>query len=424
MDQAKFDIIAKPPTTSATRPELQAMLQTLLAERFQLKARKLDKPFPVYVWTAAKNGLRLTPSKSETQGDCNSQPGDGYIVRNCTGMTVEELGQQVRYFANGYFYHEVIDRTGAKGRYDFMLKWSGVGQVGLSADTISLYDVLEKQYGIKTSQESTPLPAVVVESANEAPSANPPDTDMLLPPLPTEFEVATVKLDKDPQAKPNFRFVGGRIDVRAIVLRDIIEFAYGFDDDKMIVGAPSWVEHELYDLVAKTDPSVDFVGAQPMLQKLLEEQFKLKSHREDRPVEAYALTVGKGDLKLTPGDAAARSDCKRTVDRGAFTLKCENTTMAEFTEVMRRYAPGYIDLPVTDQTGMKGAFNFSVTWNGRAATDPAAAGRGGSASGEIADPGSGTTFFTAVEKIGLKLSKGKRPLPVLVVDKIEHPSEN
>ena len=167
LDVDRYDVIAKPPTTTAKTPELQAMLQALLAQRFQLKAHREDKSFSVYVWTPAKNGLRLTPSKNDTEGECDSQPGDGFIIRKCAGMTIEELGQQLRLFANGYFNREVLDRTGAKGRFDFALKWSGRGQIGRLPDAISLYDVLEKQYGIKTGEDTVSLPAIVVESAIE-----------------------------------------------------------------------------------------------------------------------------------------------------------------------------------------------------------------------------------------------------------------
>src|SRR5215471_6213138 len=38
----------------------------------------------------------------------------------------------------------------------------------------------------------------------------------------------------------------------------------------------------------------------PMLQKLLEDRFKLKIHREAREMHAYALVVGKGGAKLQP----------------------------------------------------------------------------------------------------------------------------
>jgi uncharacterized protein (TIGR03435 family) len=425
LDADKFDVVAKPPTTTQKKSEMQWMLQALLAERFQLKVRKEDKPFPVYVWTPAKGGLKLTLSKSETDGGCEAQPGNGFFLRVCTGLTIEGFAEPVRMFSAGYFDRNVVDRTSAKGRYDFTLKWSGRGLIGHTPDAISLFDVLEKQYGIKTDQDRLPFPAIVVESVNETPAPNPPDTNALLPPMPTEFEVAVIKINKDPQARGSFHSDHGRVDGRAIPLKTIIEFAYGVDDDDMIAGAPSWADHELCDIVAKTDPSVDFIGMQPMLQKLLGERFHLQTHREDRPVEVYALTVGKNPLKLAPGDPAARGVCQRSVINRLITATCENTTTAEFAEKVRGFAPGYIDHTVADLTGLKGAFNFAVGWNDRLVTDPSRR-QGGSADApaDAQDPGAGITFFSALEKIGLKMTKEKHPMPVLVVDRIDRAPEN
>ena len=56
-------------------------------------------------------------------------------------------------------------------------------------------------------------------------------------------------------------------------------------------------------------------------------------------------------------------------------------------------------------------------------------GRGG-ASGEspvpiASDPTGGMTLFEAIEKVGLKLEKRKREMPVIVIDHIEQkPTEN
>jgi uncharacterized protein (TIGR03435 family) len=422
VDVDKFDVLAKPPA-AAKLPELQAMMQTLLAERFQLKVKKEERKFPVYVFTAAKTGLKLKPSKSKTEGDC-VHPDDNSVNRICTGLTIEELGQHLRIYASGYFDREVLDRTSATGRYDFTLKWSGKGLLGHSPDAISLYDVLEKQYGIKTDQDTMPMPVIAVESVNQTPSPNPPGTTELLPPMPTEFEVAVLKINKDPQQRQNFRFANGRVDATGLPLKPIIGFAYGIDED-MIVGAQPWMDTELFDLTAKTDPGMDLTGMQPMLQKLLEERFHLKVHREDRPVEVYALTAAKG-VKLTPGDPSARGGCKVSVENGLRTYTCQNTTLAEFAEKVRGVAAGYLDRPVVDLTGLKGAYNFAVSWNGVNVTRPQS-GRGGdaAASGVPSDPGSGITFFKGLEKIGLKAAKEKHPMPVLVIDKADRaPTEN
>jgi uncharacterized protein (TIGR03435 family) len=423
LDVDRFDVLGKAPAP-AKLPEMQAMMQALLAERFQLKVKKEERNFPVYVLTAAKTGLKLKPSKSETQGDC-VHPDDNSVNRICTGLTIEELGQHLRIYASGYFDQEVVDRTSAAGRYDFTLKWSGKGLVGHSPDAISLYDVLEKQYGIKTDKDTKSMPVVLVESVNETPSPNPPGTTELLPPMPTEFEVAVLKINKDPKQRQNFRFANGRVDATGVPLKDLIQFAYGIDDDDMIVGGQAWMDTELFDLTAKTDLGVDLTGMQPMLQKLLEERFHLKVHREDRPVEVYALTAAKG-IELTPGDPSARGACKMSVENGLRTYTCQNTTLSEFATKVHGVAAGYLDHPAVDLTGLKGVYNLAVSWNGVNVTRPQS-GRGGdaAASGVASDPGGGITFFKGLEKIGLKATKEKHPMPALVIDRADRtPTEN
>ena len=81
---------------------------------------------------------------------------------------------------------------------------------------------------------------------------------------------------------------------------------------------------------------------------------------------------------------------------------------------------------MADLTGLKGAYNFAVSWNGVNVTRPQPGkGGDGAAPGMAADPGSGITFFKGLEKIGLKATKEKHPMPVLVIDKGDRtPTEN
>jgi uncharacterized protein (TIGR03435 family) len=68
--------------------------------------------------------------------------------------------------------------------------------------------------------------------------------------------------------------------------------------------------------------------------------------------------------------------------------------------------------PVRDETGLKGDFAFTLEWT-----------RG---LGEFDDAGSGRpSLFTAVqEQLGLKLESTKGPVEVVVIDRVEMPSEN
>ena len=58
----KFNVIAKSPSASASVETLQAMLKTLLADRFKLVARQDTKEMPVYVLTVGKSGAKLRPA--------------------------------------------------------------------------------------------------------------------------------------------------------------------------------------------------------------------------------------------------------------------------------------------------------------------------------------------------------------------------
>jgi uncharacterized protein (TIGR03435 family) len=75
-----------------------------------------------------------------------------------------------------------------------------------------------------------------------------------------------------------------------------------------------------------------------------------------------------------------------------------------------------VDRPVLDRTGLTGTFDFSLEWS--LAPDPA----------QPVGPqpeDAGPTFLEALqEQLGLKLKSAKGPVDVLVIDHVEHPTEN
>ena len=93
--------------------------------------------------------------------------------------------------------------------------------------------------------------------------------------------------------------------------------------------------------------------------------------------------------------------------------------MALLTERLNVIAPGYINHPVVDLTGLDGAYDFTFSYSGVAAF------QANVASGSN-DPNGAVSLFEALEKeLGLKLEVQKHPMPVLVVDHIEQkPTDN
>ena len=61
LDSERYDLVAKA-DTPATEAQMKLMLQTLLADRFQLAFHHQDKELKAFVLTIAKGGPRLSPA--------------------------------------------------------------------------------------------------------------------------------------------------------------------------------------------------------------------------------------------------------------------------------------------------------------------------------------------------------------------------
>jgi uncharacterized protein (TIGR03435 family) len=79
-------------------------------------------------------------------------------------------------------------------------------------------------------------------------------------------------------------------------------------------------------------------------------------------------------------------------------------------------AMGSLDRPVFDRTGLQGTFDFALEWADEPENRPL---------GDIPDVSIGAVFLQALrEQLGMKLESQKGSVEVLVLDHVEHPSEN
>jgi uncharacterized protein (TIGR03435 family) len=242
-----------------------------------------------------------------------------------------------------------------------------------------------------------------------------------IPDFPKEFEVAEVRPAKPlqlpagqvlaPLGRPIFE--NGRVELLSATLNGLITFALNVDA-RMLVGGPKWMEEDRFDVIAKTAPSVPFDALREMLRKLLVERFQLVTHSEEQPMPVWVLEAGKKP-KLKESDGTARSECKIVnTDRRYYV--CQNTTMAQFVQVLPTVSAAYIHPPLLDLTGIKGAYDFQLYWTPRNMLQNASAKSADAASTPVDE----VTVFEAVDKqVGLKLEEQKHPVPVLVIDKVE-----
>ncbi len=238
------------------------------------------------------------------------------------------------------------------------------------------------------------------------------------------FEAAEVKPNKSGEVRLAIDMQpGGRLVMHNVPMKIMIMFAYHARPDA-VTGAAGlgWIESERYDVVAKASPDTKPDDLRRMVQTLLAERFKLAIHTEQKPTAVYALVVAKPGAKLQASSEAilivsiGEQRCSPVEGAaGQKHVQCRHMTMAAWADNLQELSPRDFSIPVVDQTGLNGPFDFRLDWT-PAARLPAA----------DTDPAPGLTVFQAVEaQLGLRLESKKLPLPVIVVDRVERvPIEN
>jgi uncharacterized protein (TIGR03435 family) len=245
-----------------------------------------------------------------------------------------------------------------------------------------------------------------------------------LPPMAADanpsFEVATIKPSQPDRPGKLFGVQGSHFRTVNTTLADMIKFAYGVQD-KQIIGAPSWVESDKFDIEAQPDapgaPNKDQVSM--MMQKLLTDRFQLKFHKDTKELPAYVLTAAKTGQKMTKSEVPDQLPGLFFTNISPATLTVRNATM---DDVCHLFQSAVLDRPVVDQTGITGKWNFLLKWT---ADESQFSGMGVKVPPPSDAADAPPPLFTAIqEQIGLKLDAGKAQIPVLVIDKVEKPSAN
>ena len=166
------------------------------------------------------------------------------------------------------------------------------------------------------------------------------------------FEVASVKVST-PEERYSDKESPGRFTLIACPLGPLIAHAYGVANDK--VTGPAWLDTDGYDIAVKYPPDTTGEHLWLMMQNLLVERFKLTVHREQKTAPVYALVADKKGpkLKASPADSPVKDTC--SMQGRKVTCVSQNSTMDLLARNLRRWLPmDWLDLPVVDQTGLKG----------------------------------------------------------------------
>lgn len=175
MDSELYDIQAKSGNPDATRDQIQAMLQTLLTDRFQLKFHHENRHLPVFTLAVAPGGPKLEEAKAEDPTGVNTDASSGHLTVTIKRQAIAGL---VNYLAN-MLRNPVLDKTGLSGLYNFKLEFvpdlparpGGDPPMlnGVPVDSgPSLVTAVREQLGLKLEERKEPVEVMVIDHAEHA----------------------------------------------------------------------------------------------------------------------------------------------------------------------------------------------------------------------------------------------------------------
>jgi uncharacterized protein (TIGR03435 family) len=276
----------------------------------------------------------------------------------------------------------------------------------------------------------------------------------------TEFDVASVKpsnpnptgpLGGVPMVLPAL----GRLTATNVTLRLLVMAAYQKQPFE-ITGGPPWQNSAKFDITAtaenKAATTDQLLG---MLQKLLADRFKMKTHTETRDVPIYALVLARDDRKFGQKLKASTAECpdfksqrqeqlealakgglaalaaaqpkpgetrpcavsSQPSGPGLIGVKATGQTMALLATVLTQLT----GRPVVDKTALTGLYDFELTIDIQTLLRMQA-----ELGINVPMPPNlpeGPSLMTQLqEDLGLKLDSQRGPADVLVIDSAEMPT--
>jgi uncharacterized protein (TIGR03435 family) len=272
--------------------------------------------------------------------------------------------------------------------------------------------------------------------------------DLVLPAFPqAAFEAASIKPANAGARQRRPAIAGGpgtsdpgRIRYGGISLRDLILLAYRIHAFQISPSGAKGLDERTFDLEAKLGGGATQVQLRLMLQNLLAERFHLALHKEMKEMAVYRLIAAKAGPKLKPSEQAPPAGADDNFDplppappnelevhedgypdvparEGSWLVALRsgyararqlNASMTDLAGILSNQ----LERPVTDETGLKGRYEFTLSWMTAVSAAPSGAG--------------GPDIFSALrQQLGLQLEAGKAQVEVLVIDRFDkEPSEN
>jgi len=256
------------------------------------------------------------------------------------------------------------------------------------------------------------------------------------------FEVASIKPVPTSWSGRHLCFLEdpARYRCTGVTISLMVSQAYGFKS----YAFPTSGDYNsvMYDVEAKAPEGATPDQVKLMLRNLLAERFKMASHFEKKEMTVYELRIAPGGVKFkeappeTPGAPPARpvpvSQLEKDADgfpiypRQPRSMRLDRANglgrivaAATSLDSMVNYLSRQLGVPVIDSTGLKGNYDYTVTFSLASVNEgvPSPA-----PPGEASEPegGGGPPIFAALERqLGLKLEKTRGMIDIFVIDHVE-----
>jgi uncharacterized protein (TIGR03435 family) len=173
IESERYDIVAKA-EGNATDAQQKLMVQTLLAERFQLKLHREKKKLSVFVISVGKNAPKLFPPQ---EGEVHSikivpkKDPDDKIASYHVVATRFSLSQLTDTFAR-QMGRVFVNETGMDGDYDFTLDLAIDEHQPKPLDPSLLINAMREQLGLSLKSQDALVDYLVIDGAEKVEAGN------------------------------------------------------------------------------------------------------------------------------------------------------------------------------------------------------------------------------------------------------------
>jgi uncharacterized protein (TIGR03435 family) len=163
----RYDVTANAPGR-ATNDQMRPMLQTLLAERFQMKSHFEKRELSVYALLPGKGEPKLKKADASEPprlgGGADGAEFHNFPLSRLTFLLTRRMDRPA------------LDLTGLTGNFDYKVDLSGLGRgmgsSGYDGEGRSVFQAIQEDLGLKFEPRKWPVDVLVIDSVNKVPTGN------------------------------------------------------------------------------------------------------------------------------------------------------------------------------------------------------------------------------------------------------------